>query len=435
MKNWRIRSLLASALVSVLALAAPPPAHAAIGEGSCVGDQACFQGPDNVGTNACVGAQSCLQGPEEVGDSSCLGESVCSQASGTIGDDSCSGESGCRQGTHDIGNHSCHGYFACWQTYTLDPDPVRDGECGFDFPCGTVGNGSCNGSNACPHLHANVGNYSCNGPDACSNRKTSVGDCESNTVFVAECNPPVCGDVNKSGTITSGDALTILRLAVGQDVSYSCPICGDGELLPGEECEAGNLGGNTCESLGFGGGTLSCAAGCSFDKSKCYGARFTSSGATIVDHQTGLEWEKKTGSDAEANAADPHDADNVYSWCAGFDGACDNPKLPFDGTAATDFLASLNGASAGGCYAGHCDWRLPTLEELQTIVLPDASCDAAPCVIDPVFLPSTSSSYWTSTSYDPALLNGYAYTLRLNDGNVDSSIKDYSLSVRAVRAK
>jgi hypothetical protein len=212
-------------------------------------------------------------------------------------------------------------------------------------------------------------------------------------------------------------------------------LCGDGVVNAGEECESGNLDNKSCASLGFGGGTLACATGCKFDKSKCYGTRFTSSGATIVDHATGLEWEKKTGSDATPNAGDPRDVDNVYSWCAGSDGGCNSPNTPFDGTAATEFLAKLNGANASACYAGHCDWRLPTFQELQAIVIPPGTCAAAPCVVDPAFLPSASTAYWTATTYDPGSLNGYAYTVRLNDGMLDTSIKDYTLSVRAVRAQ
>jgi hypothetical protein len=45
--------------------------------------------------------------------------------------------------------------------------------------------------------------------------------------------------------------------------------CGDGTLDPGEQCELGNLAGQTCKSLGFRPGTLTCAAGCTLDTSGC----------------------------------------------------------------------------------------------------------------------------------------------------------------------
>lgn len=45
--------------------------------------------------------------------------------------------------------------------------------------------------------------------------------------------------------------------------------CGDGVIEAPEECDGAELGGQTCMSLGFSGGTLSCASNCAFDKSQC----------------------------------------------------------------------------------------------------------------------------------------------------------------------
>lgn len=48
------------------------------------------------------------------------------------------------------------------------------------------------------------------------------------------------------------------------------PFCGDGMVGPGEQCDGMDLQGFDCDSLGLGGGRLSCApATCTFDTSAC----------------------------------------------------------------------------------------------------------------------------------------------------------------------
>lgn len=54
------------------------------------------------------------------------------------------------------------------------------------------------------------------------------------------------------------------------------------------------------------------------------------------------------------------------------------------GKTFTTFLATLNGAFDGNCFAGHCDWRLPTVAELQSLLAGSDPCATHPC-IDPVF--------------------------------------------------
>jgi hypothetical protein len=47
------------------------------------------------------------------------------------------------------------------------------------------------------------------------------------------------------------------------------PYCGDSIVEGNEKCDSSNLNNNTCDSLGYNGGTLACTNGCVFDLSLC----------------------------------------------------------------------------------------------------------------------------------------------------------------------
>ena len=144
--------------------------------------------------------------------------------------------------------------------------------------------------------------------------------------------------------------------------------------------------------------------------STCDGNRYIDHGnGTVTDILTGLQWEKKT------DDGSIHDRDDRYGWSAVGSTAA-------DGTVFTGFLAQLNGA----CFAGHCDWRLPTLSELQTILLAQYPAGG----IDPIF-GIVGDYHWTSTpeGTQPDL----GWLLSFQDGSRTTSAKDATFNVRAVR--
>lgn len=211
--------------------------------------------------------------------------------------------------------------------------------------------------------------------------------------------------------------------------------CGDGVRTGTEDCDRDDLGTETCATLGFALGALRCGSGCDVDTSGCFATRFVDNGdGTVTDNQTKLQWEQKTTAVGSGlNFADPHDVDNAFAWSTG--GL--NP-LP-GGPLFTVFLLSLNGVSADGlavtgCFAGHCDWRIPTVAELRAIVDENVCTNAGGACIDPIFGPTVANLYWSSTTTNvPADTNGWG--VFFDSGN-DVSLtfpKSLPLSARAVR--
>jgi hypothetical protein len=148
--------------------------------------------------------------------------------------------------------------------------------------------------------------------------------------------------------------------------------------------------------------------------STCNGTRFVDTGdGTVTDRLTGLQWEKKT------DDGTLHDKDDSFTWSGG--GGFDKE----DGTVFTSFLAQLN---TSPCFAGHCGWRLPTVEELQTILLERWPCSTTPCV-DGTFGSTAADRYWSSTTYatDPT----FAWYVSFASGSVGAGNKGFSDFVRA----
>jgi hypothetical protein len=171
---------------------------------------------------------------------------------------------------------------------------------------------------------------------------------------------------------------------------------------------------------------------------------------TVSDLDTGLMWEKKTGTVIDhpkgdsyvcwtpKDCPDVHNVNKVYKWSEHISRE-DRVGAP-DGLVFTYFLATLNGevSSDGqtitGCFANHCDWRLPSIDELKTIV--DSNVGQSEPTIDAIFGPTIPSYYWSATTVEKDRYEGFtAWVLDFGKarGGAETFVKDGVLYVRAVR--
>jgi uncharacterized protein DUF1566 len=138
---------------------------------------------------------------------------------------------------------------------------------------------------------------------------------------------------------------------------------------------------------------------------------------TVTDFDTGLQWEQKT------DDGSVHDTDNdFYPWTGTIGGTTPS------GSAFTVFLGTLNNGTSSdatatsGCFAGHCDWRLPAIEELTGIF--DCS-SGSPCIDQVAFGPMRdnlpTNNFWSATTSagDPT----YAWLVNFMGTGTGTSLK------------
>ncbi len=224
-------------------------------DGSNLGGLTCADRGFETGTLAC--------------DASCgFDESGCS--SGRCGNDRRDGREDC-DGS-DLGGADCTtvGLFA--------GNLGCNADCTFDIAdCNNCGNGTIDGIEQCDG--SDLGGADCTtlglgftmGTLGCTARCAyDLSGCATDTCGNGRVDP---GEGCDDGGVTAGDGCSP-DCAV--ETGWSCsgapsmcqPVCGDGRILGGEECDGSNLGGASCTSEGFTGGTLACTA-CRLDTSGC----------------------------------------------------------------------------------------------------------------------------------------------------------------------
>jgi hypothetical protein len=144
---------------------------------------------------------------------------------------------------------------------------------------------------------------------------------------------------------------------------------------------------------------------------------------TVTDTKSGLMWEKLT----TACAGEISCFNEIYTWSSGAGDS--NP----DGSLYSTLAPQRNGYApflgVFKCYAGYCDWRIPTIGELRSIVsVGYPNCTSSPC-IDPVFGPTQAAQYWSSTLSSGAM----AWEVQFSNGIDESHVTNDFRYARAVR--
>jgi hypothetical protein len=198
---------------------------------------------------------------------------------------------------------------------------------------------------------------------------------------ISSCEPPKLND-------------TGITWCANQNTNFlSCPVAG----FPGQDAGYGRDVTNNDDSDGH--------AGFSFTKIGADGSPLplsAESWSCIKDNVTGLIWEVKTsdGGLRDWNRTYTNFSPD-YPQCIGLQYPDYCPKYSLSGHYgnADDATGFVNAVNALG-LCGASDWRLPTAEELQSIVDYGVINPVAnPRAIDTRFFPNTGFAYWSSSPY------------------------------------
>lgn len=167
--------------------------------------------------------------------------------------------------------------------------------------------------------------------------------------------------------------------------------------------------------------------------------RFLDNGdGTLSDLNTGLMWEQKdTTSCNEVGGLKLRCYGRAWNWMTSLD------PIGLTGNLATVLLHRTSHPTflenEAACLAGHCDWRVPTVEEVRAILDPD--CSDGWC-LDPLFGPrwddpsaggAPPKRMWTRTTWSDLTIQAFLADLTTGEIGVFVQTKTGSARVHLVR--
>ena len=247
-----------------------------------------------------------------------------------------------------------------------------------------------------------------------SDLATCDGDLTTCTSDLGSCNTTLGTTQSSLTTCTSDLGSCDTTLGTTQASLTTC----QGDLAT---CLAGGLQGQrlkTGQTICYdnAGTVIACAGtGQDADLQKGLASAYADNGnGTITDTRTGLIWEKLS------DDGTIHDKDTAGTWTNAF----------------STKVAMLNADS----FAGFTDWRVPNVNELQSLVSYGASYPAINAAFNANCAPTCSvltcsctqlSAYWSSSTYQD--IPSRAWVVYFNDGYVVGYLKTDNGYVRAVR--
>ena len=172
-----------------------------------------------------------------------------------------------------------------------------------------------------------------------------------------------------------------------------------------QDCNAGRDANKSLIKIGGG------SAGFDFTRLGSNGSVYTGNGdyatepwSCVRDNHTGLVWEIKTDDNSI------HDKDNLYAW--GGISAIGRDDTPKEDDYYDDWNSLVNGSNKGSGLCGFTNWKVPTREELRSIVHYGKTSPS----IDTDYFPNTPSFSFWSSSYNWEF-KGLALVIAFEFGN------------------